>query len=140
MTDSKTAPPPRPRPIVNEDNAFFWDGIADGELRIQTCAGCGAKYHPPVPSCRACGGYDMAYDVASGRGTIYSYVTFYYPKIPGFTQPYIIGLIELEEGTRIVTNVLDVDPAEVRIGMPVQLDFVTGEDELTLPQFRVVQA
>jgi len=72
--------------------------------------------------------------VASGRGTVYSYVVVHYPQVPSFEYPLPIGLVELEEGTRVVAN-LGMDPAEVTVGLPVRAEFVDFDDELSLPLF-----
>ncbi|MGZ4240921.1 MAG: bifunctional MaoC family dehydratase N-terminal/OB-fold nucleic acid binding domain-containing protein [Actinomycetota bacterium] len=126
----------RPRPSVSQDTAFFWDGAARGELLIQRCVSCGTLRHPPRPGCAACGSLDWDTVRASGRGTVYSFVIYHHPPIPGFDVPYAVGLIELEEGVRMLTNVVDVPLDEIEIGMPVEVTFVAVDDELTLPMFR----
>jgi uncharacterized OB-fold protein len=130
------APSRRPRPVVNEDNRFFWDGVARGELLIQRCTGCGRLRHPPRPMCPQCRSLEWDTLRSSGRGAVYSYVIPHHPPVPPFTYPHVVGLIELEEGTRLVSNVIDIDPAEVRIGMPVEVCFISVDDDLVLPQFR----
>ena len=136
---AKAAPTPtlpRPRPAQNQDNAFFWEGVAAGELRIQRCADCGHLQHPPTPMCPACQSLQRAFVVSSGRGHVYSFVVAHHPPIPPFEYPNAIALIELEEGTRIVSNVVGVDPAELAIGMAVTVEFTRVEEELVLPLFR----
>lgn len=76
--------------------------------------------------------------VASGRGTVYSYVVNHYPQVAAFDYPLVVALIELEEGTRLVANVAGIEPEEMAIGMPVQVSFVAFDDELTLPVFTKV--
>jgi len=126
--------PPRPRPAITHDNAFWFEGAQEGELRIQRCTACGTLRHPPLPACGACGSFDWDTVVSSGRGTVYSYVVVHYPHVPAFEYPLPIGLIELEEGTRVVAN-LGVDPADLSVGMPVRAEFVDYDDELSLPLF-----
>jgi uncharacterized OB-fold protein len=130
------AAPRRPRPAVNDDNRFFWEGVARGELLIQRCAGCGALRHPPRPMCPQC--RDLRWETvrASGRGSVHSYVVSHHPQLPGFPSPNVVVLIHLEEGTRLVSNLVDADPGSVRIGMPVEVVFTAVDDELTLPLFR----
>ena len=128
--------PPRPRPAVNQDNAFFWEGVERGELLIQRCSSCGRLRHPPRPMCPHCQSLEWDTVAASGRGTVYSFVVPHHPQVPAFEYPYVVALVELEEGTRLVSNVIDVDPAEVSVGMPVEVSFVAVDDELTLPLFR----
>jgi uncharacterized OB-fold protein len=77
---------------------------------------------------------------ASGRGTVYSYVINHHPQVPAFEYPLVIALVELEEGTRLVSNVVDVDPADVHVGMPLEVVFEAVDDELTLPLFRPTAA
>jgi uncharacterized OB-fold protein len=75
---------------------------------------------------------------SSGKGEVYSFVVPHYPQVPSFEYPYVVAVVELEEGTRLITNVVDIDPADVRIGMPVEVRFVAVDDELTLPLFAPV--
>ncbi|GAA1267534.1 OB-fold domain-containing protein [Pseudonocardia aurantiaca] len=129
----------RPWPAVNEDTAFFWDGLPVGELRIQRCGSCAALAHPPRPRCAACGSFDLGHVVASGRGRVYSHVTFHKPLAPPFTEPYSVAVIGLDEGTRLISQVIGVSPDEVHVDMPVEATFVEVEPGLTLPLFRPTQ-
>jgi len=126
----------RPRPAISPDTAFFWEGARNRELLIQRCSSCGALRHPPRPMCGACGSLDWDTIKASGRGTVYSYTVHHHPPVPGFEIPYAVGLIELEEGTRIVSNIVGIAAGDVRIGMPVEVFFETFEGDLALPLFR----
>ena len=138
--EEKGARSRRPRPVVNRDNAGFWEGVERHQLLIQRCTGCGTLRHPWLPGCNACGGLDWDTVEASGEGTVYSYVVMHYPPFPAFDPPYAVGLIELAEGVRIVSNVVGVPYDKVRIGLPVRLEFRRyddGEDApLVLPVFR----
>lgn len=127
----------RPHPAMNDDTAFFWEGARAGELRIQRCASCGVLRHPPRPACGACGSLDWDTVASSGRGSVYSYVVHHHPPVPGFTLPFVVALIELEEGVRVVSNLIDVDPPNVEIGLPVRVAFEAVDDQLTLPVFKV---
>ncbi|MER6713256.1 MULTISPECIES: OB-fold domain-containing protein [unclassified Streptomyces] len=128
----------RPRPVVNRDNAGFWEGVARHELLIQRCTACRALRFPWLPGCHGCGSPDWDTVAASGEGTVYSYVVMHHPPFPAFEPPYAVGLIELAEGVRIVSNVVGVPYDEVRIGMPVRLEFRRYDDELVLPVFQGV--
>jgi uncharacterized OB-fold protein/acyl dehydratase len=130
------AKPRRPRPLINQDNAFFWDGVKRKELLIQRCAGCGALRHPPRPMCPSCQSLEWNAVKASGRGTIHSFVVIHHPPFPPFDYPHVVALVDLEEGTRLVANLIDIDPKAVKVGMPVRIDFVAVDEELMLPQFR----
>ena len=130
------AKPRRPRPVINQDNAFFWDGVKRKELLIQRCAGCGALRHPPRPMCPRCQSLEWNTVTASGRGTVHSFVVIHHPPFPPFDYPHVVALVDLAEGTRLVANLIDIDPTAVQIGMPVRVDFVAVDEELILPQFR----
>jgi uncharacterized OB-fold protein len=118
------------------DSAFFWDGLEAGELRIQRCASCNKLRHPPRPMCPYCRSLERDHVVASGRGTIYSFVVHHKPPVPGRDHPFAVVLVELEEGTRIVGNVVDLDPSDVKIGMDVEVVFQQNADERVLPLWR----
>jgi uncharacterized protein len=136
-TDRPQAPPARrPRPTITQDNEHFFAGARDGRLLIQRCGGCGALQHPPTPVCPACGSFDRGVVEASGRGRVHSFVVNHHPQVPGFTYPLVVAVVDLEEGVRLITNVVGVDPADVRIGMAVEVELVPVDDELTLPMFR----
>lgn len=136
------ARPPRPRPVVNRDNAGFWQGVAEHRLLIQRCTGCGALRHPWLPGCNACGCLEWDTVEASGEGTVYSYVVMHHPPFPAFEPPFAVGLVELAEGVRMVSNVVGVPYDKVRIGLPVRAEFRSYEDDqgaLVLPVFRVIE-
>ena len=125
------------RPQANRDTEFFWAGTRAGELRIQQCASCGALRHPPGPSCPDCHAHDRTHVVASGRGTVYSYVVHRHPPVPGRELPILLGLVDLDEGTRLLAEVVDCEPEALAIGMPVTVDFQQVDDDLTLPVWRL---
>ncbi|MCW2651922.1 MAG: 3-oxo-4,17-pregnadiene-20-carboxyl-CoA hydratase alpha subunit [Mycobacterium sp.] len=113
------------RPASSRDTAFFWDGVADHELRIQRRAD-GSLQHPPLPAVWQDKEAPTDYLVATGRGRVFSFVVHHAPKVPGRTLPFVIALVELEEGVRMLGELRNADPAAVEIGMPVQavyLDF-----------------
>lgn len=130
--------PLRPRPALTQDIAFFFEGAHQGTLLIQRCAQCGLLRHPPRPACASCGSFEWDTVTSSGRGTVYSFVVVHHPQIPGFDYPLPIAVVELEEGTRLVADLIGVDPGDVRIGMPVVAEMVAVDDELTIPMFRPV--
>ena len=127
----------RPKPGVSRDNRFFWDGIAEGELRIQKCD-CGALHHPPMVRCPKCGAYDLGYVVASGRGKVYSHVEPVHPKARAFDYPLVVALIELEEGTRLLSNLVNLDEDQIEIGMDVEV-VIQDCNGVELPVFRPVR-
>ena len=134
-----TAAPARPKPPVNPDNQFFWDGVEAGELLIQRCAQCGQLRHPPRPMCGACQSTESDTVRSTGRGRIYSYAVHHHPPLPGIDLPLVVVLVELEEGTRIVSSLVDAGPDAVAVGQAVELTFREVGDELTLPVFRLLE-
>jgi uncharacterized OB-fold protein len=126
------------RPVVNQDTAFFWEGTRQGELRLQTCNACGELRHPPGPVCPSCHAMDRGYVVASGRGTVFSFLVHHAPQMPGRELPLTIALVELEESRqarspiRVVADVRG-NPEDLAIGDPVVVAWDKVDDELTLP-------
>ena len=139
MTNSEERPL-RPRPSINRDSQFWFDGVEAGKLLIQRCAGCGALRHPPGPVCPECNSFDWDSVEASGRGTIYSYVIILHPQIPSFDYPLPVALIELEEGTRLMSNLTGFDLDAIEVGQAVEVEFVEYDDDLTLPAFHPAPA
>jgi uncharacterized protein len=133
--DKKEERPPRPKPPRNQDNAFFWEGVDRGELLIQHCTSCGRLRHPPRPMCPNCQSLEWDAVTSSGKGEVFSFIIPHYPQVPMFEYPYVVAVIALEEGTRLISNVIDIDPSDVTIGLPVEVRFVAVDDELTLPMF-----
>ncbi len=126
------------RPVRNQDTDFFWDGTQQGELRLQKCNACGELRHPPGPVCPSCHAMDRGYVVASGRGTIFSFLVHHAPQMPGRELPLTIALVELEEGVRFVADVRG-NPEDLSIGDPVVVAWDQVDDELTLPIWEVAR-
>ncbi|WP_326671158.1 bifunctional MaoC family dehydratase N-terminal/OB-fold nucleic acid binding domain-containing protein [Streptomyces sp. NBC_01257] len=131
----------RARPVINRDNAGFWEGVAARRLLIQRCGACTALRFPWLPGCNACGSPEWDTVEASGEGTVFSYVVMHHPSFPAYGEsgeggPYAVALIELAEGVRMVSNVLGVPCDKVRVGMPVRLEFLRTDAESVLPVFR----
>lgn len=127
-------------PTTTPDTRFFWEALKEERLVIQRCTACRTLRHPPRPMCPSCN--SLAWDTvdASGRGTVHSFVMPRHPPLPWFEGTYIVALVDLEEGTRLVTNLCEVEPENVTIGMPVELFFARFDDGLVLPQFRPVRS
>jgi uncharacterized protein len=111
------------RPSMSRDTAFFWEGVKAHELRIQRLADGGLQ-HPPVPAVWQDKSDPIDYVVASGKGTVFSFVVHHAPKVPGRTLPFVIALVELEEGVRMLGELRGVEHAEVKIGMPVRATYI----------------
>jgi len=127
--------PRRPRPPASEDTRLFAEGLARGEIRIERCAACGRLRHPPRPMCPACRSLARDFAVASGRGIVHSFTVIHHPQFPPFSYPLVVALVDLEEGTRLVADLVDVDPAAVAIGMAVEAEVREVEEGLALPVF-----
>ena len=116
------------RPAVSRDTAFFWEGVKAHELRVQRLQD-GSPQHPPVPALWQDKSEPIDYVVASGKGTVFSFVVHHAPKVPGRTMPFVIALVELDEGVRMLGELRNVDHSTVKIGMPVRaayIDFPAG--------------
>lgn len=139
-TDTGDDAPRRARPAITQDNSFFWEGVDQRELRIQKCGDCGALRHPPRPMCDRCQSTSTAWIVSSGRGRIHSHVVHHYPPLPGVETPHPVVLVDLEEGTRMVSHMVrGTDPSDLAIGRRVELEFEAIDDELVLPLFRLAE-
>ncbi len=125
----------RPAPILTEDNHAFWDAAREGRLVTQRCAGCERLRHPPRPMCPSCHGLEQEVVELAGTGVVYSYSILHHPQHPSFDYPVVAVLIDLDEGVRIVSNLVDVEPEDVQIGMPVEVRFVPTRDEMAVPVF-----
>jgi len=123
-------------PSVSPDTEFFWNGLKDHQLLIQRCGSCGVLRHPPRPMCPSCNSLEWDAVTASGRGSVHSFVMPQHPPMPFMEYPYIVALIDLEEGTRLLSNLCEVAPEDASIGMPVEVFYTEFEDGLVLHQFR----
>ena len=123
-------------PVPTPETANFWEGTRAGELRLQRCGGCGDAYFPPRPFCPGCGSRDVSVFAASGRGTLYSY-TIHHRRVPGFTPPYSIAVVVLEEGPRMMTNIVDCEqtPEALRLDMAVAVRFDALTEAISVPVF-----
>ncbi|HEX5566280.1 MAG TPA: Zn-ribbon domain-containing OB-fold protein, partial [Streptomyces sp.] len=126
----------RPRPAVNRDNAFWFEAAKEHRLLIQRCASCAALRHPPGPCCPQCTSLEWDTVEASGHGRVYSYTVNHHPRHPAFEFPLVVAVVELAEGTRLITNLVGIAPEEVEIDMPVVLDWLDADPDLSLPVFR----
>ena len=127
--------------MLTDSNRFFWTSGADGKLRFQRCTQCHNYLHPPVPVCDKCLCREQEVVAVSGRATLAAVTVNHQMWIPTIEPPYVIGIVEIEEqpSVRLTTNIVGCDAADVRIGMPVQVDFEQYED-VYLPVFRPAEA
>lgn len=131
--------PGRPLPLLTDTNRFFWTAGADDALRFLRCDACRAWAHPPQPACRACGGTELTPQAVSGRATVVGWTVNHQPWHPAFPPPYVIAVVAIDEDpdVRLTTNLVEVDPDAVSIGLEVEVVF-QPEDDVWLPLFRPV--
>ena len=124
------------RPSMSPDTEFFWNGLRERRLLIQRCSSCGILRHPPRPMCPHCLSIEWDAIEATGRGTVHSFVMPQHPQFPFMDYPYIVALIDLAEGVRLVSNLIDIEPENAWIDMPVEVSFTEFDDGFALHQFR----
>lgn len=134
MPTTKAEPQPTP------ETEPYWEGCAAGELRLQRCTTCDAHYFPPRPFCPTCLSDDVVWEAVSGRGTLHTYV-INHRAAPGFEAPYAIAVVQLDEGPRMMSNIVGVDPTPeaLVLDMALQVSFET-RGEIQLPVFGPVEA
>jgi len=121
-------------PVVGADSRFFWDGVARGELLLQRCATCGALRHPPGPMCPECQSLDWEPTPSHGRGRVYSWIVSQPPTGDDLDERIVV-LVALDDGVRMVANLVDVDRSDVRTDLAVEVCY-RDVDGVRLPQFR----
>jgi uncharacterized OB-fold protein len=130
----------RPRtdiPTIEDDTRPFWDAAKEGRFLIRRCGDCGAVHHYPRPFCPECWSGNVEWLEASGRATLYTWSTVYVNDLPPFDErlPYIAAVVELEEGPKVMTNLVDCDGSDLTIGMAMQVRYRPIDDELVAPVF-----
>ena len=130
---SKPKPVPRPAP----ESVPYWEAAKHHKLEVPHCNACGHYWFPPSASCPHCLSTDFAFTPVSGRGKVFSFVTFHRVYHPAFEQevPYVVALVELEEGPRLLTNIVGVPVEQVTCEMPVKVVFDDVGDGVSVPKF-----
>jgi uncharacterized protein len=125
-----------PLPELDLDNRAFWTGGASDQLLITRCARCRTWIHPPRPACRSCHSMEVAPEPVAGTGVVATFTINHQPWMPGLEVPYVLAIVELDEqpGLRLMTRLVDVEPADVAIGMRVGVRF-EQVDDVWLPLF-----
>ncbi len=133
MADRSKLALPTPTP----ETQHFWDGSRGGELLLQRCDECDEVYFPPRPFCPACASRSVSVFAASGKASLYSYVINHRPH-PAFDGPYSLAVVELQEGPRMMTNIVDTPqtPEALQLDMPLEVTFEKLSDVVTLPYFK----
>ena len=136
-----TAPkaPTRIKSLRAHDNEWWWELVEkEKKLPIQRCKNCGTLRHPPRPFCGECQSKEWDHVVSSMEGEVYSFIVLHTPQVPGYTYPLLCAVIDLKEGTRLVSNLIDCKPEEVKVGAKVKGEILQLDAENILPQFRLV--
>ena len=130
---------PLPEPTI--DSKPYWDGLKERRLLIQTCADCGKLRHYPRPVCDACFSMESTWTEASGRGRLYSWTETHHPFHVGFRgeTPYILATVDLDEGVRMQTQLIDAKLEDLALGQEVEVVYAVATPEVTLPFVRPVQ-
>jgi uncharacterized protein len=129
---------PAPAPVVLPEDAEFWAATAQGRLLLGHCDDCDGVIWYPRPFCPQCGSLRTSWTEASGRGTVYTFTVVHRSQVPGYRDalPYVVAYVELAEGPRVLTNVVDCEPDDVAIGMPVRVVFHDTGQSNALFRFR----
>jgi uncharacterized OB-fold protein len=139
VTAAYTRPGTRLLPDPTPESEPFWTGGANGELLVHRCRACTRWFHPPAPVCFRCRSLDVGPEPASGRGRVAAFTINRQPWIPAYPPPYVVAMIELadEPDVRLVSNVVDVAPEDVHVGLTVDV-FFERWDDVWIPLFRPV--
>lgn len=132
----------KPLPGVSSLNRPYWEGLARHEFKLPSCHGCGHVWYPPAPWCPRCHSRDTGWTAMSGRGRVNSWTVVHVTGLRGFRGdvPYNVAEVTLDEGPRLITNLVDVEPDSIRVGMPVEIVYDDVAAELTLARFRPLAA
>jgi uncharacterized OB-fold protein len=142
MTSPPTFPPgAMPLPAITEDTRPFWEACRRRELVVQRCRDCRTFRHLPTPVCWRCRSFAHEWVVVSGRGTVFSHAVVHRAFLPGLERhvPYTVVVVALDDapGVRLVSNLVDAAPGELRVGLAVEAVFEDVAPEVTVPRFRV---
>lgn len=131
----------KPLSVPDEDSIPFWEGCKSHQLVIQRCKDCRTYRFPPSPLCPNCLSMEAVWDKVSGEGKVYTYSIIYLPPSADWPKeelPMAIGIIELKEGIKMMSNIVGIDPKNVKVGMKVKVTFEDATDKITLPKFAPV--
>jgi uncharacterized protein len=130
----------KPLPYIHSETGDYWEGTRRHELLVRRCRSCGKHHFYPRDFCPSCFSYDIEWTQTKGRGIVYSFTICHRPA-PGFEKdvPYNLAIIELDEGVRMMSTIVDCAPDEIRIGMAVKVIFDDVTPQVTLPKFTPVR-
>ena len=129
----------KPVPSPTDANKPFWEGCAEGKLVLRKCGNCG-KHHAPTRRACTCGSGELQWADASGRGKVYSFNVVHRAPDPAFKDelPYVIAIVELDEGVRLMSNLTGAAPEAVKVGAPVRAVFETVAEGIGVPKFQLM--
>ena len=129
---------PKPLPYPSPETQPFWEACRRHELSLPYCPSCEQFFFYPRQFCPRCFSWDIEWRACSGRGTLYTFAIQFRPQVPGFTPPYVTAIVQLDEGPRLMTNLIDVEPSpdDIVCDMPLEVAWQDATDEITLPLFR----
>jgi uncharacterized OB-fold protein len=138
MTDTAQRTLPAPPPIINSETKSFWDATTTGKLLLPRCTDCSTVIWYPRAFCPECSSFDLTWFEATGRGTIYSYTVNRRGQGDYRDLAYVLAYVELDQGPRVLTNIVDCDADSVAVGQAVQVVFHPTSNGAALPRFRPV--
>ena len=129
-------------PAPDDHTQTFWDAARERRLLIKRCAACGRAHYYPRTFCPHCWSPDVSWEDAGGGGSVYTYSVVHQNDLPPFNErvPYVAAIVDLDEGPRVITNIVGCEPDEVAVGLPVDVDFLDIGDDVTVPVFRLRRA
>ena len=138
MTEAAKPVPPKPTPRPAPESIPYWEAAKQHRLEIPHCRACGGWWFPPSRSCPHCMSADVEFKQASGRGKVFSFVMYDRVYHPSFAEevPYVVALVELDEGPRMISNIVGIPPEDVRCDMPVRVVFDDVAEGVTVPKFK----
>jgi 3-oxo-4,17-pregnadiene-20-carboxyl-CoA hydratase alpha subunit len=138
MSDRRWFPDDMPAPAASRETLEWWQAAAEHRLLVQRCAACGRTRVPPGPLCPCCRSFERKWQELSGRGSVYTYTIVQRSYVPALPVPYVVILVDLEDGggARLISNLVDAEPGSVHVGMAVDLVWEDVAPGLALPRFR----
>jgi uncharacterized OB-fold protein len=131
----------KPIPVPSDESKPYWQGLRERRLMIPQCEDCRRFWFPPSLLCQHCSSPNWSWREASGRGRVYSYVVYHRVYHPGFADevPYAVAVVALDEGPRMISNVVGVAPDQIVCDMPVEITYIDITEDRTIPKFKPIK-
>lgn len=129
----------KPLPVISDSNRPFWEGCKNGKLKMQRCTECGHIRYPIGPVCTKCLSDSFVWETLSGKGEVFNYIIFHqkYSEAWADDLPYNVIMVQLDEGPRMFSNMVDIDNNDIKIGQRIEVVFERATDEIYIPKFRL---